>query len=75
MNMRLEMNPAMSKARILNTTIPVDFEHIQAEETKRQNALKNLREWSWQMLRQPIHTQVRRECFTHHYFSQWQEAA
>jgi hypothetical protein len=54
----LEMTPRMSAARILNTTIPADFEHVEAEETRRQRMLAELRAWSVSVLHRRVHTQA-----------------
>lgn len=63
----LEMTPVMSKARVLNTIIPVDFEHVEAEERQRQDMLHTLRVWSLDVLRHPVHTQWHRDRFTRAY--------
>jgi hypothetical protein len=63
----LEMTPAMSRARVLNTIIPVDFEHVEAEEQHRQDMLHSLRVWSLEILGHPVHTQWHRDRFTRAY--------
>ena len=71
----LEMTPAMSAARVLNTTIPIDFEHVRAEETLRQDMMTHLRAWSIATLHHRIHTQSDAIRFRHAYTGTYREVA
>jgi hypothetical protein len=71
----LEMTPAMSAARVLNTTIPIDFEHVRAEETLRQYMMSHLRAWSIATLHHRIHTQSDAIRFRHAYTGEYREVA
>jgi hypothetical protein len=71
----LEMTPRMSAARILNTTIPIDFEHVRADESLRQDMMSRLRAWSATVLHHQIHTQSDAIRFRHAYTSTYREAA